>query len=152
MKKLHILVFSAFALSIIKIAAQSLPKTPEEVGTYFKTNFNNGNLDNLMLLYEPESVFVTKPGTSIPTSQIKDALAQFLSLKLPMENNLRHVYEQNGIAMVITDWKIEGIGPDGNSFKMEGSACDILKKQKDGTWKYLIDNPFGTLNITGDSK
>ena len=127
--------------------AQSLPKTPQEMASYFKSNFNNGNLENLLPLYEDGCVFVSQPGSTITGDKIKEALVGFLSLKLPIESHVRHVYENNGVAMVITDWSIDGVGPDGNRVSLSGNACDIVRKQKDGTWKYVIDNPFGTLKI-----
>ena len=138
-------------MSVNITLGQELPKKPADIPVYFKDQFNKGNLDNLLKLYESTAIFVTQPGTTVGSDQIKGVLEQFLSLKLPMESKVRYVYEQDGVAMLITDWSMDGVGPDGNPVHMEGSATDVARKQKDGTWKYFIDNPFGTLKVTNSN-
>ena len=34
--------------------------------------------------------------------------------------------------------------PDGSPLEMEGTYADVLRRQNDGTWKFIIDNPRGT--------
>lgn len=124
-----------------------LPTSAKDIPVYFQREFAKGNLENLMKIYEPNSIFVTEPGTIVQYDQIKTVLSQFLSTGLPIKASVRHIYEKDGVALMIVDWSMEGIGPDGKEIKMEGTACDIARRQQDGTWKYFIDNPFGTLKI-----
>ncbi len=36
-----------------------------------------------------------------------------------------------------------GVGPDGELFRQAGTATDVMRRQDDGTWRYVIDNPAG---------
>jgi ketosteroid isomerase-like protein len=42
---------------------------------------------------------------------------------------------------VHADWSITGTGPDGKPAKMEGRSAEVARRQRDGTWLFLIDNP-----------
>jgi ketosteroid isomerase-like protein len=34
--------------------------------------------------------------------------------------------------------------PDGKPFNIGGKATDVLRQQSDGTWRIVIDNPWGS--------
>ena len=38
-------------------------------------------------------------------------------------------------------WKIAGMAADGIS--VAGQTSDVVEKQSDGNWLFVIDNPFG---------
>lgn len=152
MKKLFFLLTFSISSIMNNVVAQgmsetTLPKSPAEITEYFLAEFKKGNVDNLLKIYELNSIFITEPGTVIPYNQIKEVLLGFVATGLPMTAKVRYVYENDGVALMIVDWSMEGVGLDGQEMKMEGSACDIVRKQEDGTWKYFIDNPFGTLKV-----
>ena len=47
---------------------------------------------------------------------------------------------QNGdIGLTHTHWRLDIPGSEA----MEGVTAEIVRRQSDGTWKYLIDNPWG---------
>ena len=39
---------------------------------------------------------------------------------------------------------MDGTGADGNPVNFTGTATDVLRQQSDGTWRIIIDNPWGT--------
>ena len=45
--------------------------------------------------------------------------------------------------MTTSKWVLEGTGPDGKPIKMEGQSAEVARRQPDGTWLFVIDNPFG---------
>ncbi|GEO19261.1 YybH family protein [Microvirga aerophila] len=47
------------------------------------------------------------------------------------------------LAHVISEWRLEGSGPDGEAFVETGLATDVMRRQRDGTWLYVIDLPDG---------
>ncbi|MFD1532559.1 hypothetical protein [Pseudonocardia aurantiaca] len=47
-------------------------------------------------------------------------------------------------ALLVVDWSLRGTAPDGTSVDMSGTAADVVRRDPDGTWRYLVDNPFGT--------
>jgi ketosteroid isomerase-like protein len=67
-----------------------------------------------------------------------------MGLGVPMEARLRHAYVVDDIALLVVDWSFRGTAPDGTSVDMSGTAADVVRRDPDGTWRYLVDNPFGT--------
>jgi ketosteroid isomerase-like protein len=41
-----------------------------------------------------------------------------------------------------SQWTLKGIGPDGSAVEMEMQGTEIVRKQADGSWKFIIDNPY----------
>lgn len=123
-----------------------LPRRPEDVHPYFSRAFNAGDIDTAMKMYVPDAVFVPNPGTTVKGYEaIRASLAEFMQLKLPIKTVHKQVLVSGDVALLISDWIIEGNGPDGKPVKMTGTSSDVVRRQADGTWLVMIDNPFGTL-------
>jgi uncharacterized protein (TIGR02246 family) len=119
--------------------------TPEQVLTSIVDGINTGNLDALMPLYEPEAAFATQPGSlSHGLPGVRGALAGFIAMKGKLDLNVTRVLEANGLALVTTVWSFAGTGPDGEPVKLGARSADVLRRQADGTWRFAIDNPWGT--------
>jgi ketosteroid isomerase-like protein len=48
------------------------------------------------------------------------------------------------LTLVITEWSFSGTGPDGKPVRMTAKSADVLRQQPDGTWRFVIDNPWRT--------
>ena len=35
-----------------------------------------------------------------------------------------------------------GTGPDGKAVSMAGQSTEVVRRQPDGTWRYVVDNPY----------
>jgi ketosteroid isomerase-like protein len=67
----------------------------------------------------------------------------FLSLKPVLTlGNLKLVAAED-IALSVCKWTLKGTGPDGRAVQTEGTTSDVLRKQTDGRWLFVIDNPWG---------
>jgi ketosteroid isomerase-like protein len=62
--------------------------------------------------------------------------------KLDLE--VTRVLEVDDLALVIGTWSFNGVGPDGESVQLAAENADVLRRQTDGTWRFVIDNPWGT--------
>jgi ketosteroid isomerase-like protein len=94
-------------------------------------------------MYEHDAILVPQPGSPVTGRHRALANERFLALGLPIQVRPRHVYVVDDIALMIVDWTIEGTGPDGEPVHTEGTATDVARRGADGTWRYVIDNPFG---------
>ena len=116
---------------------------PRELHTAWADRFNAQDVDGMLRFAEMESVFVPQPGIITTGNDVRGALEQFLAIGLPITMNVRNVYTNGDIALVIADWSLKGTAADGTAVDMSGSTADVAHRGPDG-WKFLIDNPFGT--------
>jgi uncharacterized protein (TIGR02246 family) len=118
--------------------------TPEEVIQLFSKYFSARDIDALISLYEPGATMVPQPGATVHgTSAIREALTQFLALRGRLNPEIGKVIEANDIALVLSKWTISATDPQGNAVELAGQASDVVRRQADGTWLLVIDNPYG---------
>ena len=119
--------------------------TPEQVLESIVTGINAGNLDSLLPLYENGAAFATQPGSLAPgTPGIRDALNGFISMNGKLDLEVTRVLEVDDLALVVGVWSFDGTGPDGEPVRLEAQNADVLRRQGDGSWRFVIDNPWGT--------
>ena len=120
-------------------------ETPEEVLKSIVDGINSGNLDALMSLYEPEAAFATQPGRlNHGPAGIREALAGFIAMKGKLDIKVTRVLEASDLALVATVWSFTGTGPDGQQVRLDAKSADVFRRQADRSWRFVIDNPWGT--------
>jgi ketosteroid isomerase-like protein len=120
--------------------AQTAPVSdPKDMHAKFVALFNAGDVDGLMSLYEPEAVMNPSPGKEVRgTEAIGAALNGFLGLGGQIAIDTLVVFEgPGGIAMTHGAWKLTG-----GSMELSGKTAEVLRRQADGRWLYIIDNPW----------
>jgi uncharacterized protein (TIGR02246 family) len=119
--------------------------TPEEVLSSVAEGINTGDLDSLMALYEADAYFASQPGQLAKSPEsVRQSLRSFIDLKGKLELKVKRVIQASDLALVITEWSFSGTGPNGNSVNMAAKSADVLRHHIDGTWRFVIDNPWGT--------
>ncbi|WP_434444482.1 YybH family protein [Lentzea sp. E54] len=108
---------------------------PASVARNFAEAFNARNAAAVDAIYEPGGLFVPEPGHTVTGAARRDANQRFLDLGLPIDVRPRYVNAHDGIALLIVDWTIGDV---------TGTATDVARRDSDGRWRYVIDNPFGT--------
>jgi len=120
-------------------------ETPEALLQSIVDGINAGDLDSLMTLYEPGAVFAIQPGkltNGLP--EIREALSNFVAAKGELDLKVTRVLEGGDLALVAGVWSFVGTGQDGQPLRLAGKSADVLRRQNDGTWRFVIDNPWGT--------
>lgn len=118
--------------------------TPEELANAFASAFNNKDLQALTNLFSGDAVFAPQPDTVVSGDDIRPALTQFLGLNGPIDLVVRRTIVAGDTALIIADWSVDGVDPAGDPVHVAGTTADVARRAADGTWRYLIDNPFGT--------
>ncbi|HEX2086830.1 MAG TPA: SgcJ/EcaC family oxidoreductase [Solirubrobacteraceae bacterium] len=104
----------------------------------------DGDLDGALALYEPEATFAPQPGAQVSgLDAIREALAQFIALRPSLSGEVEKVLEAGDVALVTNRWSLRGTGPDGAPLEMGGVSADVMRRQPDGTWRILVDDPWG---------
>ena len=120
-------------------------QTPEELLASIVEGINTGNLEALMALYEPEAAFAAQPGVlAHGSSGVRQSLTAFIGMKGTLDLKVTRVLEAGGLALVAGFWSFKGTGPDGAPVTLTGRNADVLRRQADGSWRFVIDNPWGT--------
>ncbi len=119
-------------------------RTPEETDRLINEAISTGNAEAAAQLYEPDGVLVL-PGQ--PEARGREAIQQtfieFLRTKPTLTGTIRYMVVAGDLAHVISEWRLEGINPDGEAFVETGLGTDVMRRQADGTWHYVNDLPDG---------
>lgn len=114
--------------------------SPGELGKLFEKYFGDGDLERMMTLYEDDAIFPTHSSTATGGEEIRKVLRAYLDsgAKLAFGDSL--VFQMDDLALTHTPWTMEAT--DGST--VEGATAEVARRQPDGTWKYVIDNPDGS--------
>ena len=119
--------------------------TPEQVLNSVTEGINARDLDSLMTLYEPLACFASQPGQLVKSpDDIRQSLRNFIDMNGKLDLKVKRVLKANDLALVTTEWSFNGTDSDGKHVHMSAKSADVLRQQPDGTWRFVIDNPWGT--------
>jgi ketosteroid isomerase-like protein len=119
--------------------------TPEDLLDSQVIEFNRGNIDFLMTLYEKDACFASKPGHVIDgLDSIRRTLHDFIHMGAKLEARVKSIIKASDLALLITEWSINGNEPDGKPISLVGRGTVVLRRQSDGTLLMVIENPWGT--------
>jgi ketosteroid isomerase-like protein len=119
-------------------------ETPEQVLEAVVEGINTANHDLLLSLYEPGAAFATRPGSlARGLGDVCEALDGFIALNGKLDLRVNRVLEVGDLALVVGDWSFTGTGPDGEPVQLAAKNADVLRRQADGSWRFVIDNPWG---------
>jgi ketosteroid isomerase-like protein len=122
-----------------------LPTKPEAVVPSLIERLNSGKVSALIELFDPKCVFVEDDGRTVTGhADISVRLERFVEPGVPLVTKMRHVFVGDDTAQLVYDWWIEGMGRDGKEVRLNGTACDIVRRGSDGYWRFIIDNNQGT--------
>ena len=74
---------------------------------------------------------------------VREAMGGTLALKPHMTIEVPKVFQAGEIALLCSKWTLTGTGPDGSAINLAGQGTEVGRRQADGTWLFVIDNPFG---------
>ena len=125
-----------------------LPSTPSEVHELFGRYFSAGAADLLMTLYEDDAVMLSATGQQVVG---KDAIREVINGFLAMNGEFRierpKIVEARDLALLMAKWTLNAASSHGQPIEIGGHTSDVVRRQPDGSWLFVIDNPFGTAEL-----
>jgi ketosteroid isomerase-like protein len=103
------------------------------------------DIETVMQAYEPGAVVAFEPGQPIGDAEALAAMFTGMSGVNPQFTYAGHEVMVSGdTALHIAPWSMVGTGPDGTEIKQSGLSVAVLRRQPDGSWRMVIDNPHGS--------
>ena len=103
------------------------------------TAFAAGDIEAIMKTYEPSAVVVAQPGQLISgDAALRPMFADFIASGVNLTYGAHEVVVAGDTGLHLMAWTAPG--PDG---PMTALSIAVLHRQQDGSWKMVIDHPFG---------
>ena len=112
-------------------------QTPEDMSPALASAFNARDLDAMAALYDEDAVLIDETcAEHRGVEAIKEALKDMLEAGGAMTSTPRLAVIVGDIALSGADWRLE---PRDGGEPLEGRSLEVLRRQPDGSWRYLID-------------
>jgi len=103
-------------VNFMETSINEMRGTPERAFKSIMEGINTGNLDALMLLYEPGAAFAIQPGTlTHGEAGVRQALAGFVAMKGKLDLKVTRVLQAGDLALATATWSFTGTGSDGET-------------------------------------
>lgn len=119
-------------------------KDPDGADEYFLNCVRNGDLNNAMTCFDPEAIYIDKDGNAINgLANIEKLVANLCNMKPDIK-----VYEHkispvgNDMMYWLDKWTLTATDLQGNLINMKGASANMMRRNNDGVWLWLVDNPF----------
>lgn len=108
-------------------------------------SFQDGDIAEVMASYENQATVVFEPDAPISdATQLEQMFSSMAAVNPVFNYDAGHEVIVNGdIAVHIAPWAMTGLTPDGQELAQSGLSIAVLRRQADGNWKMVIDNPHG---------
>jgi uncharacterized protein (TIGR02246 family) len=120
-------------------------RTPEDVDRLFGERVNAGDVEGVVALYEPGATLVRQDGTSASGADaIRTEIAGLLAAKPHITMNVTSTLQGGGdIVVLFNDWVATGLDAAGKPVTLSGRALEVVRRQADGSWRFVVDAPNG---------
>ncbi len=116
-------------------------QTPEDLDRLFAEAAAKGDAAAIAALYEPGGVLLGQDGDAVGTDAIRTAISGMASVKPKVTMNIAKTVTAGDIAIVYNDWNVSMPGADGSTVAMSGKAIEVCRRQPDGSWLFVVDDP-----------
>lgn len=141
---------SAFALAIIAptFLSAAYAQTPDSKAdekavlttiNTMTTAFAAGDIETILSTYETGATVVGQPGVPVSgETALRQMFAQFIAHGVAFTYGAHEVVLADDLALHLMKWTAPT--PNGDATAL---SVAVLRRQKDGSWKMVVDQPFG---------
>jgi uncharacterized protein (TIGR02246 family) len=118
-------------------------RKPEDCDYLLAEAIGKGDLEAALAFYEPNAAFVQESGQVVTgKAAIREIMQGFMALKPKLKMDVKAT-QSGDIALLRAKWTLTGTGPDGKPMEVSGNSTEVVRRQPDGSWLFVIDNPRG---------
>jgi uncharacterized protein (TIGR02246 family) len=112
-------------------------RNPEEICQLFRQYMADGDVHSLLSIYDPEAVFLNQSGEiKKGRVEIREVLAPLAAARTISQFKIKQVIQSGDIALMHTHWEVSAPQP------ISQYAIEVARRQADGSWCWLIGDPF----------
>ena len=144
-----ILIVATVTSAHTAFSQEGNPMTEEQISALslvetMTAAFHSGDIDGVMATYEPRATVVFEPGEPITDPAVlREMFLGAFSVNPLFRYSGHEVFVAGDIAIHFAPWSMTGKAPDGTELTDSGLSVAVLRKQQDGRWLIVFDNPHG---------
>lgn len=107
----------------------------------WQERFNAGDLDGLVDLYVSDVTYVNPDGKEmVGQARVREDFQGLLALKpqIVLRDRKHLIYRDT--ALTTNHWTLTMKGESGANQELTGGGIEVMRKQADGGWRYIIDD------------
>jgi uncharacterized protein (TIGR02246 family) len=117
--------------------------SPTEIHPLFQNAFNDGDVEALISLYELDAILMVDGKQVIGRTNIRAAFHSMLSVGVQISLKTRSIIEsRGGLALLHGEWLVQRTTATGPQPTTQGLSTEVVRRQPDGAWLFIIDNPY----------
>ncbi len=119
---------------------------PMELPRLFAERASAGDIEGLIDLYEDGATLVGPDGVPAAGNQaIRERLQQLIAMTPRVSSTRSRAMVVGDIALMSGDWQMWLGADEGAGTSFESSSTEVARRQHDGSWLYVIDDPASTV-------
>ena len=119
---------------------------PARLPFAFEDALNAGDVDAVLALFSPDATMRTVTGEVLTSPQeLREEIVRTVAAKTRLTNRARFCLVGGDTALIVVDWSLEATLPDGTRVTPTGSTANVARRSADGSWRFTILNPLGTV-------
>ena len=123
-------------------------RKPEDCDLLLIEALHAGDLEAAVALYEANASFVLQSGEVVTGRQaIQEVMKELLALKPKFSVEVNAV-QSGDLALLRSQWDLNGVDSNGKPVSVSGKSIEVVRRQADGTWLFVIDDPNGVSRVS----
>lgn len=121
-------------------------RRPEECDLLVIEAIGSGDVEAAVQLYEPDATFVVSEDTVVTgVAAIREVIQAFVDAKASFDVDRVTAVPNGDGSLAVTRAKgtSTSTGPDGKTVTAPFHSVEVVRRQPDGTWLFIIDDPAG---------
>jgi len=121
---------------------------PDDSSRILVNAIESGDIDTIVSLYEPEAILFSKSGRLMHGLEaIRENNLGLIALKptFTVDFITATISADGMLATNRMKAELSWTDKDGNPKKESVDTLEVLRKQADGSWLYVIDDPYGSM-------